>query len=253
MSTDAIDSLHSSIRTLIHELYQQAEIPVPEIGMRRRITPLGELIGSLNLACAELPELSQQTAIQYLQMQGALVEATEVSGHDALAGFLYTYASNGCIFVEAGDPLVRRRFSAAHELGHYLLHFRPLLDITEKDQEYLELKEVLYRNRTDDPQDMTSGRVERPLHHLLGKHLPPEERMEYEANQFATELLMPEEIVRGLFARAMLRFRDDDLVSYVATELLVSQEAVRWRLKNYGLLPLPEHRSNERKRYDNRF
>jgi len=76
----------------------------------------------------------------------------------------------------------------------------------------------------------------------LEAHLPPEARMEYEANQFATELLMPEIVVRGLFARAMLRFSDDDLVSYLATETLVSQEAMRWRLRNFHLLPLPERK-----------
>jgi Zn-dependent peptidase ImmA (M78 family) len=63
--------------------------------------------------------------------------------------------------------------------------------------------------------------------------------MEYEANQFATELLMPEETVRGIFARAMLRMNDDDLVVYLAREMLVSLEAMRWRLRNLGLLPLP--------------
>ena len=240
MNTYSDEALHSSITTFINELYQEAEVEVP--GLRRRITPLGELVGSLNLANKELPGLSQQVAMRYLMQQGVLIENLEAAGQDELAGFLYVNISYGCIFVEANDHLTRRRFSVAHELGHSLLHFRPLLKIAERDREYLELTEVLYRGRNDDPQETASGRVERLDQQFLEAQLPPEARMEYEANQFATELLMPEAVVRGLFARAMLRFSDDDLVSYLATEMLVSQEAMRWRLRNFRLLPLPERK-----------
>jgi len=240
MNIHSDEALHSSIKTLINELHQEAEIEVPNL--RRRITPLGELVGSLNLANKELPGLSQQAAMRYLMQQGVLIENLEAAGQDELAGFLYANTFYGCIFVEANDHLTRRRFTSAHELGHYLLHFRPVLKIAEHDQEYLELTEALYRGRNDDPQETDSGHVERMDQQYLEAHLPPEARMEYEANQFATELLMPEIVVRGLFARAMLRFSDDDLVSYLATETLVSQEAMRWRLRNFHLLPLPERK-----------
>ncbi len=240
MNISADEALHSSITTLITELYQEAEVEVS--GLRRRITPLGDLVGSLNLASKELPGLSQQVAMRYLIQQGVLLENPEAAARDELAGFLYANTSYGCIFLEATDHLTRRRFSVAHELGHYLLHFRPVLKIAEGDQEYLELIEALYRGRNDDPQETASGRVERMDQQFLEERLPPEARMEYEANQFATELLMPETVVRGLFARVMLRFSDDDLVSYVATEMLVSQEAMRWRLRNFHLLPLPERK-----------
>ena len=237
MNRSSDEELHSSIAILIAGLYQEAEVEVP--GLRRRITPLGDLVGSLNLASKELPGLSQQGAMRYLIQQGVLLENPEAAGQDELAGFLYANTSYGCIFLEANDHLTRRRFSVAHELGHYLLHFRPLLKIAEGDQEYFELTEALYLGRNDDPQETVSGRVELIDQRLLKAHLPPEARMEYEANQFATELLMPEAVVRGLFARVMLRFGDDDLVSYLATEMLVSQEAMRWRLRNFHLLPLP--------------
>lgn len=236
MNSSSDEALHSSIATLVTELYQEAEVEVPNL--RRRITPLGDLVGSLNLASKELPGLSQQVAVRYLIQQGVLLENPEEAGRDELAGFLYANTSYGCIFLEANDHLTRRRFSVAHELGHYLLHFRPLLKIAEGDQEYLELIEALYRGRNDDPQETASGRVERMDQQLLKAHLPTEARMEYEANQFATELLMPETVIHGLFARVMLRFSDDDLVSYLATEMLVSQEAMRWRLRNFHLLPL---------------
>jgi hypothetical protein len=237
MSASTDEILRDSIRILIDGLYQQAE---REVSNNSRITPLGELIASSNLNLKELPDLSQQDAMEYLVEQGALSEAPRVSRHDELAGFLYTSTLYGCIFTEADDHLVRRRFSAAHELGHYLLHFRPLLTLAQRKQEYLELTEALYRSRADDPQEMASGQVATPEQLPLEKQLPPEGRMEYEANQFATELLMPAEMIHKLFARIMLRFNDDDLVSHMATEMLISQEAMRLRLRNFGLLPLPE-------------
>lgn len=240
MNISSDETLHSSITTFIEELYQEAEVETPDL--RRRITPLGGLVGSLNLASKELPGLSQQTAMRYLIQQGVLLENPEAAGRDELAGFLYANTSYGCIFVEANDHLTRRRFSVAHELGHYLLHFRPVLKIADHDQEYLELIEALYGGRNDDPQETASGRIERMDQQLLEMHLPPEGRMEYEANQFATELLMPETVVRGLFARVMLHLNDDDIVAYLATEMLVSQEAMRWRLRNFHLLPLYERK-----------
>ena len=237
MSASVDKALHASIRICIDELYQNAEI---EVARTSSITPLGELIGSFNLVIKELSGLSQSRAIEYLVSQGALLEAPTLAGEDELAGFLYANTAYGCIFVEAEDLLVRRRFSAAHELGHYILHFRPLLITAQSAQQYLELTEVLYRGRTDDPLEMESGQVVKSKQQTVERELPPAGRMEYEANQFATELLMPAEVVRDLFARTMLRFNDNDLVSYLATEMLVSQEAMRLRLKNFDLLPLPE-------------
>ncbi|HLG61969.1 MAG TPA: ImmA/IrrE family metallo-endopeptidase [Ktedonosporobacter sp.] len=244
MNSSSDEALHSSIAALINELYQEAEIEFPSL--RRRITPLGDLVGSLNLASKELPGLSQQVAMRYLIQQGVLLENPEAAARDELAGFLYANTSYGCIFLEANDHLTRRRFSVAHELGHYLLHFRPLLKVAEGDQMYLELMETFYRDKKDDPQETASGRVERVGQQLLEGLLPSEARMEYEANQFATALLMPEAVVRGLFARVMLRFSEEDLVTYLATEMLVSNEAMRWRLRNFHLLPLPEHKFERR-------
>lgn len=226
---DEIQQAH--IKMLISQLYQEAEVAIPNL--HRRITPLGELIGAFNLANQELPGLSQQLAMSYLRKQGVLVENLEAFGQDALAGFLYANTLDGCIFVEANDHLTRRRFSVAHELGHYLLHFRPLLEKAERDQEYLELTDTLSSNEHDDEQEAAHDQIEKKTTLLT------EELKEYEADQFATELLMPETIIRRLFARVMLRFRDDDLVSYLATEMLVSQTAMRRRLRDLHLLPVP--------------
>ncbi len=242
MNTSSHETQRTFLRTRIDQLYQETGVEATTSGTSRHITPLGDLIGSFNLVNKELVGLSPKAVLQYLSGQGALTETIEEASQEALAGFLYTSTSYGCIFVEANDQFVRRRFSAAHELGHYLLHFQPLLLMAEQDHEYLEFTEALYQGRTDDPEATESGSVRRAEQSTLQHHLPPEARMEYEANQFATELLMPEETVRRLFARAMLRLNDDDLVAYMAREMFVSLEAMRWRLRNFGLLPLPGRR-----------
>lgn len=104
--------------------------------------------------------------------QGVMVENPDMMGHDELAGFLYVNTSYGCIFVEANDRLTRRRFSVAHELGHYLLHFLPLLEGAERDQEYLELTEALYRGKNSDSEELSGGRIERLDRQFLKTQLP---------------------------------------------------------------------------------
>jgi Zn-dependent peptidase ImmA (M78 family) len=243
MNTPEHQKLRAFLRTRIEQLYQETGAEPSTGGKGRHITPLGELIASFNLVNKELPGLSPQTALQYLAEQGTLIEPEEETGQDALAGFLYTSTSYGCLFVEANDSFVRRRFSAAHELGHYLLHFKPLLATAERDHEQVELTEAFHPGKNDDLEATESGRIGGAAHHALQHCLPPVALMEYQANQFAAELLMPEETVRGLFARAMLRLNDGDLItSWLAGEMLVSYEAMSTRLHSLQLLPLPELR-----------
>ena len=75
-------------------------------------------------------------------------------------------------------------------------------------------------------------------------HLPPYEQMENEANQFAAELLMPVENVQHLLSRYAADCRGDDLVWRLATEMMVSRAAMRWRLRELHLLPLTKAQWN---------
>src|SRR5689334_22363066 len=116
----------SAITKLIVKLYEQVGLSLPG-ETKRYITPLGELLGSFNLTWHEISNLSSQAASDFLVQQGGRLESLAEIDDVALAGFLYAGLHYGSIFVERNDPLTRRRFSAAHELGHYLLHFRPML------------------------------------------------------------------------------------------------------------------------------
>jgi hypothetical protein len=219
----------------IRELYATTGAPRPSLCCPT--VRLAELIGALNLTCSELGGLTQASAAQELARRGALLEEEGRSG-EPLAGFLYAVSGYGSIFVEQDDLVTRRRFSAAHELGHYLLHFRPLLEQTEEEAGPLEVCEALPRgNDESEPDDMPHGQILLPLPELHMRQLLPLAQMEREANRFAAELLMPSALVRELAGRARRHFSDEDLIWRLATDLLVSRAAMRWKLRSLGLLP----------------
>jgi hypothetical protein len=175
---------------------------------RRGPVPLADYFAETALDHISLPSLTRGAVSEYLRAQG--VPADDVGdAADVLAGFVFVAGRVGWAFVSAGDSLARRRFTAAHELGHFLLHrssmgrFRADTDAT-------------LREADEDAAD----------------------RMEREANRFAAELLMPADLCR---ARAVeLREKchccpRGVLVYRLASELLVSREALRYRLHSLGV------------------
>src|SRR5262249_36734311 len=123
--------------------------------------------------------------------------------------FVFTAGRVGWAFVNANDILAKRRFTAAHELGHFVLHRATM---------------GRYRADTDETLQEADGDAT--------------DQMEREANHFAVELLMPEEVCReranelrkkhGSCPRQVLRYR-------LASELLVSREALGYRLRSLGV------------------
>jgi hypothetical protein len=92
----------------------------------------------------------------------------------------------------------RRRFTLAHELGHWICH-------------------------------VAGAREAAPVYCRAHDVEPGADRaLEREANIFAAELLMPEAAVRGGWRRSALR---DEL----AATFGVSSEAMGWRLYSFGL------------------
>jgi Zn-dependent peptidase ImmA (M78 family) len=127
---------------------------------------------------------------------GLHVEEVELDG---ISGLLYPPQRR--ILLNASDPEARRRFTLAHELGHWVCQCADPASAPK----------VLCRTE------------------VVG--LDPEARaLEREANVFAAELLMPEPAVRGTFAG------DADVC---AARFGVSAEAMRWRLYSFGLGEAP--------------
>ena len=187
----------------IAQLRRDAAVPVDPA--RRGPVPLDRFFDELNLAHVALPGLSIGAVTVQLQADGVSVEPFG-NPDDRLAGFLFWAGRIGRAFVNADDILPRRRFTAAHELGHAVLH---------RDQ---------------------MGRFVADA--TVGEAGDAADPMEREADRFAAELLMPEDIVRaradellrqyGACPRLVLAYR-------LASELLVSREAMRYRLKAMGV------------------
>jgi Zn-dependent peptidase ImmA (M78 family) len=126
-----------------------------------------------------------------------------------ISGMLYREGSRAVILVNQGDAPVRRRFSIAHELGHYYLH--------ESSSVFVD-RRVRFR-------DSNSSQ---------GTNLE-----EIEANNFAAELLMPEPFVLQEAVRLRGRrfpFNDEDLIEELAKIFYVSRQAMEVRLANLGEL-----------------
>jgi hypothetical protein len=99
------------------------------------------------------------------------------------------------VVLNAGEPPVRRRFTLAHELGHWVC-------------QVLEGHRAAVYCRDVDVSEAADRTLER------------------QANVFAAELLMPEHAVRQMFRES---------VADCAEALGVSEEAMGWRLYNLRL------------------
>lgn len=118
-------------------------------------------------------------------------------GDDISGALLKKAGKDPSILLNAADSRSRRRFTCAHEIGHFILRTR------EPDQyEYVD-----YRDPTS-----STGTVEE----------------EHFANSFAASLLMPRAAVEDLLDQGFLDFR-------IAKQFGVSHEALKYRLDNLGL------------------
>jgi Zn-dependent peptidase ImmA (M78 family) len=100
------------------------------------------------------------------------------------------------VWLNAGEPAPRRRFTLAHEVGHWVC-------------QVLEGRGAPIMCRAE----------------VVG--VGEGKALEREANVFAAELLMPEELVREGF---------DGTVNEAAVQFSVSEEAMGWRLYNLKVI-----------------
>lgn len=155
-----------------------------------------------------------------------------------IAGFLDPKA--GLIAYEEETVVGRQRFSVAHEIGHYVLHYLPGEQAAQKPSlfQLTEVNPHVYFRCT--PADMElSWKDLQPLKQTKMtlspdeiRRLKEEERhaeQEVEANTFAAELLMPAELVRQL---AREHRADVDTLKQVFN---VSRQAMEVRLVSLKL------------------
>ncbi len=131
-------------------------------------------------------------------------------GND-VSGLLVSRGRTACIAVRKTDAPVRRRFTIAHEVGHFVLgHSLQQKALVHADQQH----QVIYRSQS------------------ASEGLDPRE---VQANQFAASILMPAKLLREAAARLGAPLRDTD-VSTLAREFKVSEVAMTIRLTTIGLL-----------------
>ena len=139
------------------------------------------------------------------------IELKEAYLDDEISGMIENNSDSFIITINTNDSRVRKRFTIAHELGHYMLH-RNLIGIgLDDDRAYRSTKGGKYHNIS------------------IG---PAEER---EANRFAANLLMPVNQVRLYWKKLDLNDLSGS-TRKVAELFEVSELAMKIRLKNLNLI-----------------
>lgn len=160
-----------------------------------------KLVGEL-LTRAKIsePSISVESIAELLKIR---VKYAALEGN--ISGLVYHKGKRTIIGINGLHPVVRQRFTLAHELGHVML--------AHKGEFFLD-RTILFR-------DSKSGEGV--------------DAYEIEANKFAAELLMPEEMVRKDF-RKVKNLDEDEIIFSLATTYEVSTQAMAIRLQKLGLM-----------------
>lgn len=128
------------------------------------------------------------------------------------------------LVVNKFHPPVRRRFTIAHEIGHYDLHRR------EQDADYV------FLDRNDYFRD---GQEE--VYFRSSQLGAADYRMEVEANAYAAALLMPEKLLEQYLEQnaGKIDLSKPEGTKKIAQAFNVSRLAMGYRLSNLGLAPRP--------------
>ena len=124
---------------------------------------------------------------------------------DKISGFLYLKEKKPIIFVNYFHPEPRKNFTIAHELGHFILGHSGDLFV-DKDL-------IIYRDSRS-----KEGKL----------------RQEKEANRFAAELLMPEEMLIEEIVQNEYNLDKSEDVDKLSAKFGVSSQAMMIRLANIG-------------------
>lgn len=126
---------------------------------------------------------------------------------DDISGVLILEGDKATIGIDRKSSNVRKRFTLAHELGHYKLH-------AQKSNMFMD--NVFFRKKSEG-------------------YTSKEEKIEKEANFFAANILMPENLVRKEILELSCDLHDDDVIASLASKFEVSSSAMTFRLINLGL------------------
>lgn len=123
---------------------------------------------------------------------------------------------SGMAYIKNDVPIVgvnslhhpnRQRFTIAHELGHFQLHREMITKSVHVDKEF----PILMRNAVS-----ATGT----------------EEMEIQANQFASELLMPRALIEKILMENPFDIDDDRPIEELAKKFKVSKQALEYRIRS---------------------
>jgi len=125
---------------------------------------------------------------------------------DELSGMIFMKGNTPIIGVNALHHPNRQRFTIAHEIGHLEMH-RHLIDGR------VHVDKVFQVLRRD------------------AKSATGNDALEIAANQFAAELLVPEDILAGLIGDRIIDIDDDRPIEELARKFKVSKKAMEYRVQ----------------------
>jgi len=126
---------------------------------------------------------------------------------DELSGMVFVKENQIIIGVNSLHHPNRQRFTISHEIGHIDLHKNIISSHIHVDRKFT----VMLRS----PNSATGT-----------------DRLEIEANRFASELLMPQWAVQKVLEQAEIDIDDDESIAALARKFRVSRQAFQYRLIN---------------------
>ncbi len=168
-----------------------------------------KLINSkVNIILRGLSEISLPIKIDDIAKSRGLTIIPYPLGDD-VSGVLSIKDGKGTIGFNEKESKVRKRFTIAHELGHFELH-------KDKSDLFVD-KQFIYRSQN-------SGNT------------PVNQQMEQEANIFASAILMPTEFVRREVDKRNIDLTNEEAIKELAKLFEVSSTAMSIRISSLGLI-----------------
>jgi len=143
---------------------------------------------------------------EIIKSQGVKLKSLDMN--DDISGILVIEQNNSTIGFKKGEPEVRQRFTMAHELGHFILHREGELFVDKGFK-------TMYRPATN---------------------IPSTEWQEWEANEFAACILMPENLLREEMQNTEMDYGDNSWIRDLAGKFKVSEAAMSIRISRLGLM-----------------
>jgi len=124
-----------------------------------------------------------------------------------LSGSIFIDNDTAKIAVNSFHPPNRQRFTIAHEIGHLVLHRQEFQNTIHVDKNF-----QMYRNE---------------------KSSRGTDRLEIQANSFASELLMPTFLLEKVVGNMQIDMDDDKTIEQLAKKFKVSTTSFKFRLGRF--------------------